>query len=152
MLMISPIPFVNYQFIDTYYDRDLGHIVTEHVQYLDDYIAAAMFICRIYFLFKSRFNYSNYRDPFSKQICKEHNFYPSNWFIFKVKNEKKPLKTVILTSVSIIFGIWWWLLLFELQTFVTSNATSTVSPEYASLYLTMITMTTVGFGDITPQT
>ena len=109
-------------------------------------------VVRLYFLFKSRFSFSRYKDPFSKKICKEHNFYPSNWFILKVKNEKKPLKTVILTSLSLIFIVWWWLLLFELETLITSENAQTIRPEFASLYLTMITLTTVGYGDISPET
>jgi len=85
-------------------------------------------------------------------ICKEYNFFPSNWFILKVKNEKSPLNTVLLTSFSLIVGIWWWLLLFELETFMNTETTKTINPQFASLYLTMITLTTVGYGDVTPQT
>ena len=121
MLMVSPIPYVDYEFVETYYDRSMQDIEIEHVQYLSEYIMAVMFLFRGYFVFKSRFSYSRYTDPFSKQICKDNNFYPSNWFIFKVKNEKKPLKTVVITSICLILGIWWWLLLFELQIFVTSD-------------------------------
>lgn len=128
-----------------------GATFTDSVQYLSDYLSAFM-VARIYFFYKDRFNNSRYRDPFSKQICKEHNFYTSNWFILKVKNEKKPVKTVFLTSLTLIYIVWWWLLLFELETLIVSENTQTIRPEFASLYLTMITLTTVGYGDISPQT
>ena len=85
MLMISPIPGLDYQF--NIYSVQTGEL--KHIQYLSDYICMFMFI-RLYFIFKARFNYSKYRDAFSKKICKELKFYPSNWFIFKVKFLKKP--------------------------------------------------------------
>ena len=109
-------------------------------------------VVRIYFLFRARNNYSYYADPFSKKICKEHNFYPSNWFILKVKNDKAPLRTVIVTTLTLIFIVWWWLLIFEIETLISSETTDTMKPEFVSLYLTMITLTTVGYGDICPET
>ena len=151
--MVSPIPNFDKVFLETFVDRKSadGQEIIDSVQYFSDFISAFMII-RLFFVFKCIFNYSKYRDPFSKTICKEHNFFPSNWFILKVKNEKKPLKTVLSTSIALILAIWWWILLFELETLMTTETIKTVSPQFASLYLTMITLTTVGYGDITPST
>ena len=128
--MVSPIPYTEVQFSET--DNGIDSRYKEgqeviSVQYLSDYLSAFMII-RIYFFYKCYVNYSNYRDPFSKMICKEHNFYPGCFFILKVMNEKSPVKTVILTGCTLIICIWWWILLFELETLITSEATQTVSP------------------------
>ena len=127
--MVSPIPNFDKVFLETFVDRKSadGQEIIDSVQYFSDFISAFMII-RLFFVFKCIFNYSKYRDPFSKTICKEHNFFPSNWFILKVKNEKKPLKTVLSTSIALILAIWWWILLFELETLMTTETMKTVSP------------------------
>lgn len=152
ILFVSPIPFYDYKFTETYVKinaTDDNPKTIDSIQYLSDYLSAFM-VFRLYFIVNSSFNYSTYRDPFSKIICKDNNFYPSNWFIFKTQSEKRPLLTVFLTTMTMIFVIWYWLLLLELENFIISANTRTVTPEFASLYLTMVTVTTVGFGDVTP--
>lgn len=119
------------------------------MQYASDYVCAFMTI-RMFFLFKSRFNYSKYRDAFSKTICKEHKFYPSNWFILKVKFDKKPVKTVLILLITSILTLTSILCLFELENFMTSAYTRDYSPFFTAFYFTMITITTVGYGNITP--
>lgn len=144
--MVSPVPNWDYK-IKVYDMYDKKKLL--HVQYVSDYICAFMFI-RLYFMFKCRFNYSRYRDAFSKTICKEHKFYPSNWFIFKVKFEKKPQKTIGILFVCSVIMITFWILTFEIE-YLLEN-TRNVNPVFTAFYMTMITITTVGYGDLTPQT
>lgn len=82
-MIISPIPGVDYNLYEYKYIYREERDVKKSAQYLSDFISAFMFI-RVFFLFKTRFNYSKYRSTYSKTICKEHKFYPTNWFILKV--------------------------------------------------------------------
>lgn len=151
MLMVSPLPNIDYKFSDQHYHGNPPELQIDHVQYLSDYISAFMFI-RFYFLFKSWFNYNKYRDAFSKTICKEHKFYPSNWFILKVMFNQKPALTTLITTIVMIIVITSWLVIFEIEKFLVDTNTRTHSPLFGAFYLTMVTITTVGYGDITPET
>lgn len=56
---------------------------------------------------------------------------------------------LMVTSIIIIASIF---CQFELENFMTSNYTRDKSPFFTAFYFTMVTITTVGYGNITPQT
>ena len=60
--------------------------------------------------------------------------------------------TVAAQSILYIYVVTWWLVIFELDLFITDDAAKRANPFISSMYLTIITMTTVGYGDITPRT
>lgn len=149
MLLVFPYPFFE-QYVKIYYVQ--SHI--QHHQFLSDYILAFMFM-RLFFLFRTWFNYSIYTDPYAKKLCREHGFYPGFRFIFKSKFSQSPEKTVVILFVVTISVLSYVYRMFEIQYDLHPDTKETASNEgnfFNSIYLIIITMTTVGFGDFRPQT
>ena len=85
LLVIGPIPQFKYLIKVNQVDGD--EFSSEggdrgRTQFLSDYIFALMFL-RLTFVFKWMLNRSSYKTQFVRKICEEHNFIPTNWFIFK---------------------------------------------------------------------
>ena len=93
LLLISPIPNFEYYITFNYYltgeDNKVNPVPVRVKQPVSDIFLAFMLL-RVYFLMKCHFNYSIYTDLFSKQLCREHGFYPGVRFILKSKFVKNP--------------------------------------------------------------
>ena len=63
-------------------------------QLLSDYMFALMFI-RLIFVIQWMLNRSSYKTQFVRKICEEHNFIPTNWFIFKKSFLDNQVTTVL---------------------------------------------------------
>lgn len=110
-----------------------------------------MFI-RIFFIFKSAFNYSIYANPYSKRVCKDNGFYPTTWFIFKGYMQSNPIKTFSCMFFTSVFVFSSWYLVFELEDLIKNPETRVETPYFNCVYVTMITMTSLGYGDMVPRT
>ena len=113
---MCPIPGYDYKFttkIDTSNETYYKRVQT----YVSDYLFCFMFF-RIYFAFKWRFNTDIYNDAFSKQLCKNHGFYPSNWFIFKTKFSKNTPKTVLIIFIVSVMVLSFWTVTFEIDNLI----------------------------------
>ena len=51
-------------------------------EFFSDYILCLIF-ARLYFVVRAFFNYSVYSDAYSRNICRNHDFYPGFRFILK---------------------------------------------------------------------
>jgi len=111
-----------------------------------------MMFFRLYFVIRCRFNYSIYNDAYSKKLCKDHGFYPSNWFILKLKFIKVPAKTISAIFVSTVFILSMMIMTVEIENLIEFSEKNNQSILFNAVYFTMITMTTVGYGDVSPQT
>ena len=110
---------------------------------------------RIYFLFKSIFNYSIFTDAFSKGLCRDYGFYPGQRFILKCLFVSSPTTTVLVMFITTTLLLAYVLRIFELRYAIHPN--TPIHPDregsyFSQMYLVIITMTTVGFGDFYPRT
>ena len=113
ILMICPLPFFDTVVKFDYFIFD-KNIHTIEAQLLSDYVLAFMFL-RLYFLFRSYFNYSIYTDAYSKRLCKEYGLYPGFRFIFKSKFVTEPATMILTLFIITIFVISYVLRIFELR-------------------------------------
>ena len=113
-----------------------------------------MFV-RIYFIFKCIFNYSVYNDAFSKKLCKEYGFYPGFVFIMKTKFVKSPRLTLVFLFSMTVFVLSYIVHIFEIYYLIWPGTEKDVAQQglfYNVVYMVIMTITTVGFGDYTAKT
>ena len=109
-------------------------------------------LLRIFFFFKAKFNHSSIANPFNKKLCKEHGFYPTTWFIFKIKMKEKPLQSFFWLFVTSVICLSIMFLIFEIEIFLDSASIRSESIYLNVLYLVIITISSLGYGDIYPHT
>ena len=118
---------------------------------MSDFILAFMFL-RIFFLLRSVFNYSIYTDAFSKKLCKTYGFTSGVRFTLKCHFAVNPEKTMLILFTSSILVFGYLLRIFELPYHRLSPTDSTFDSLFNAFWLVIITMTTVGYGDLAPHT
>lgn len=109
---------------------------------------------RVYFVARSIFNYSVYSDAYFKKMCREHGFNPGVRFTFKCYLATYPERTITFLFFSTLAIIAYIFRILEFPFFLNQR----YEPEpplkqyYDSLYFTIVTITTVGYGDMQPNT
>ena len=92
ILAVCPVPFfeawVKGQYLLRGTKDALGVSIT-HQHFISDYFLVVMFL-RLIFLFRSLFNYSMYRDEYSKKICRQHGIQSGVRFTFKCLLDQHP--------------------------------------------------------------
>jgi hypothetical protein len=109
---------------------------------------------RVFFIFRSVFNYSVYTDAYFKKMCREHGFNPGVRFTFKCYLATFPERTIMWLFFSTIFLLAYVFRILEYPFFLRQNGMpeSASRQYYDSIYLTVTTITTVGYGDFKPNT
>lgn len=70
---------------------------------------------RLYFVARAAFNYSIYSDAYSRNICKNHDFYPGFRFILKSRLINSPEWTVTTMFVCSVLVLAFILRVFEVR-------------------------------------
>lgn len=87
-------------------------------------------------------------------MCQEYGFYPGFRFILKSKFIKSPEKTIMTWFIFTIFVVTYMLRIFEVYYSIypaTDNSKSKETQVFNIVYLVIITITTVGYGDLAPK-
>lgn len=85
-------------------------------------------------------------------MCYEHGFYPGNWFSLKLKLIREPgLTTTVLCLIS-VFVFANIIIVFELEQFMPNSPEALESPYFTAVYFSIVTMSTIGYGDYCPST
>lgn len=136
----------------------LPHIPRENKvvnYYLSEYMLSVMAF-RLFYIFRSYFNYSEYTDPYSKKLCQQYGFNANLRFAFKAKMEKEPSKTVFFITTLMVIFYAYILRIFELPYFrildQSNDLYRAMDDHFTAVYISIVTMTTVGYGDIAPCT
>ena len=98
-------------------------------------------ILRFIFLINVILNYSNYKFFGS--------FRPSNYLIFKMHLVNHSEITITLMFIFSIFVFTALVCLFEIEEFLNTREDRANNPMFLALYEVVVTVTSVGFGDIT---
>ena len=109
---------------------------------------------RVFFIARSVFNYSVYTDAYFKKMCREHGFNPGVRFTFKCYLATFPERTIMVLFFSTLAIIAYIFRILEYPLFLNQK----YEPEpplkqyFDSVYFTIVTITTVGYGDMQPNT
>ena len=124
---------------------------TVAVYYLiSDFILVLMFF-RLFFVMRAVFNYNMFTDVVAKKLCRSYGFTANVRFTYKCLLKEKPTRTVSFTMMASVLILAYCLRVFEVQYYTAINQRDFDSYG-ASLWCTIITMTTVGYGDMFPVT
>jgi hypothetical protein len=116
-----------------------------------DFILAFMWL-RVFFLIRSVFNYSVFTDAYSKKLCRSYGFSAGVRFTFKCQIIVNPEWTVLILFGSTVVILAYILRIFEIPFFRLDIKNNELDSLYNAIWLTIITLTTVGYGDIAPST
>lgn len=143
ILIIQPIPF---------WDKYIIFEVDGHkVVYLFSDFALVLMSLRIFFLVSTIFNYTVYMDCYAKKVCRSYGFASDILFTIKSSLIDKPDMTVFYLFFGTIFISAYIIRILELP-YSRACGESTFESFFTALWFTVITITTIGYGDISPGT
>lgn len=155
IILIQPIPFVDiWLSISDYVNGADGVrsslLVAENAYFVDDFMLMLMFL-RLLILAWNFFHYSKFSDVFAKWLCDWYGFTANMRFCFKCYILKFPIWTVLfmLFFIILLFSYMLWIAERPFHWYVNDF---TFDPIINSIYCTVITMATCGYGDVVPWT
>jgi len=139
ILGICPIPFV-----DCYIYSDGG----TNVYFLSEILLALMSF-RFYFIMRTWLNQGEYSDTFSVKLCKSYGVESGMKFSLKCLYQTKTEGTVTLLFVWTIIIFSYLVRIFEVPAY-RNLASPSFDSYFNSVWFTVITLTTTGYGDLYP--
>jgi len=144
VLMVVPVPY-----FDAYIELTCRKNV-KVVYLLSEFLFALMWL-RVFFLVRTGFNYSVFRDPLSKKVCQSYGVKSDIFHALKCRLLLAPEKTVMALFLATIFSAAYLVRIFEVPYHRVMND-PVFDSYYQSVWFTVITFSTIGYGDISPGT
>lgn len=153
MLLVFPYPYVSGCFgmvLRRPIVSDAPHFTLTSVQYFNAELLYVLMFLRLYFLVRAFFNYSMYMDHQARTICSQYGVKANIRFSARALVKSTPVFMVIMfvLPTSFIFAIF--IRVFE-RPYVDISLQD-FNTFYNSVWLSFMTMTTIAYGDIVPQT
>lgn len=146
ILAVSPIP--NY---DKYITLNCNGMDMQVTFLLSDFFFAFMFLRLIQF-FRTSFSYSIYTDPLARRVCKHYGFNASFNFAVQSKLLIDPFKTVLVMFFGTVLIFAYLVRIFELPYLLKSGDDTSFVNIFNAMWFTVVTLTTIGYGDVSPGT
>lgn len=142
---ITPFPFLfNEDYSESYSDYD-----TKVKYRVNDIFLLIMCLCRTYLIIRAILTLSNFMDTRSQRVCTMSGTNASFMFSVKSLMKKKPY-SVLLTSLIVSVGLFGFVLrIFERP--LSDASGQDFNSINNAFWVTLITMTTVGYGDFFPK-
>jgi Ion channel len=140
---IHPLPFINYDFEFKQLNGTLCVSLRE--------ISTSLMVFRVFILLRLLQHYSKWTSEHSSAICDSYGAKSTIFYSLKALLREKPIQMIMpLMGISLLS------MSFALRTyeknFRSDNNTQDYSYIWNSMWLVMLTMTTVGYGDFYPKT
>ena len=152
ILLIFPYPYISGCFGMTLRkpSSDPSHFTLTTVEYLNAELLYVLMFLRLYFVIRAFFNYGEYMDNHARMICSQHGVKANMRFSARALVKSSPIFMVIMfvLPTSFIFAIF--IRVFE-RPYVDISLQD-FNTFYNSVWLSIMTMTTIAYGDITPHT
>lgn len=120
------------------------------VYLLSDFLVAFMWV-RLFFLVRTIYNYSIFSDAYAKQVCKSYGLETTISFQLSCHLSEYPNRTVLFLFFGTVLSSAYLVRIFEVP-FFRDQGTDTFDEYFNAVWFTVITLTTIGYGDIAPGT
>lgn len=140
--IIQPFPYVEFTF---HYNQG-----DYRVKLSFSHICTVLMMIRVYLTYKLLNHYNIWTNARSKRVCALQDVEANSVFATKVLLKNSPIVVLILVSTLFLFIFSFLLKGFEF--FDKSDDSNDFKYLWNSMWLNFITMTTVGYGDLTPTT
>ena len=143
-LIVIPIPYFDL-YIKLQCEGDIAVVYL-----LSDFLFAFMWV-RLFFLFRTMYNYSIFSDAFAKNVCRSYGLDTTMSYQISCHLSEYPNRTVLFLFFSTVLSSAYLVRIFECPYFRHAG-TNTFDEYFNAVWFTVITLTTIGYGDVSPGT